>query len=50
MQEVTTSEGGRERERIFMKVKEKIEQEMGDVLKRKVDMELMKEQIARTQA
>ena len=45
-----TSEGGRERERIFMKVKEKIEQEMGDVLKRKVDMEKMKEQIARTQA
>lgn len=33
-----------------MKVKEKIEQEMGEVLKRKVDMERMKEQIARTQA
>ncbi len=45
-----TSQGGSERERIFMKVKEKIEQEMGDVLKRKVDMERMKEQIARTQA
>ncbi len=43
MQEATSVEGGRERERIFMKVKEKIEQEMGDVLKRKVDMEKMKE-------
>ena len=43
VQEATSSEGGRERERIFMKVKEKIEQEMGDVLKRTVDMERMKE-------
>eukprot|EP00347_Sterkiella_histriomuscorum_P021885 403332425 len=41
---------GKERERIFMKVKEKMEQEMNDVLKRKVDMVKMKENIARTQA
>lgn len=37
------SSEGKERERIFMKVKEKIEQEMGEVLKRKDDMEKMKE-------
>ncbi len=51
MQEAKSSEGGRkERERIFLKVKEKMEQEMGEVLKRKDDMEKMKEEIARTQA
>jgi hypothetical protein len=33
-----------------MKVKEKMEQEMSEVLKRKEDMERMKEQIARTHA
>lgn len=41
---------GKERERIFLKVKEKMEQEMSDVLKRKEDMVKMKEDIARTQA
>jgi hypothetical protein len=45
----TLSEG-RERERIFMKVKEKMEQEMSEVLKRKEDMVKMKEDIARTHA
>ena len=48
VQEATSE--GRERERIFMKVKEKMEQEMGEVLRRKEDMEKMKEQIARTNA
>lgn len=48
MQEIT-SEGG-ERERIFLKVKEKIEQEMADVLRRKADMDKMKEDILRNQA
>ena len=33
-----------------MKVKEKMEQEMSEVLKRKDDMERMKEEIARTHA
>jgi hypothetical protein len=33
-----------------LKVKEKMEQEMSEVLKRKVDMERMKEEIARTHA
>ena len=33
-----------------MKVKEKMEQEMSEVLRRKEDMERMKEQIARTNA
>ena len=33
-----------------MKVKEKMEQEMAEVLKRKEDMERMKEEIARTHA
>jgi hypothetical protein len=42
-----TSEG-KERERIFQKVKEKMEQEMGEVLTRKKHMDLMKEEIART--
>ena len=41
---------GSERERIFMKVKEKMESEMNDVLKRKDDMIKMKEDIARNQA
>lgn len=41
---------GKERERIFMKVKEKMEQEMNEVLKRKEDMVKMKEDIARTHA
>ena len=44
-----TSEG-KERERIFLKVKEKMEQETSEVLKRKEDMDRMKEDIARTQA
>ena len=44
-----TSEG-KERERIFMKVKEKMEDEMNQVLKRKEDMDRMKNQIARTNA
>ena len=48
VQEATSE--GKERERIFLKVKEKMEQEMSDVLKRKEDMERMKEEIARTQA
>ena len=48
VQEVSSE--GKERERIFLKVKEKIEQELGDVLKRKGDMERMKEEIARTHA
>jgi uncharacterized protein YjcR len=48
VQEVTSE--GKERERIFMKVKEKIEQEMSEVLKRKDDMERMKEEITRTHA
>lgn len=39
---------GKERERIFMKVKEKMEQEMGEVHKRKEEMVKMKEDIART--
>jgi hypothetical protein len=41
---------GKERERIFMKVKEKMEYEMSDVLKRKDDMIRMKEDIARSHA
>ena len=41
---------GKERERIFMKVKEKLDEEMGEVLRRKEDMVRMKEDIARTQA
>ena len=41
---------GKERERIFMKVKEKMDQEMNEVLKRKDDMVRMKEEIIRTQA
>ena len=41
---------GKERERIFMKVKEKMELEMNQVLKRKEDMVKMKEDIARTHA
>ena len=45
MQDATSE--GKERERIFLKVKEKIEQEMSEVLKRKEDMERMKEEIAR---
>ena len=48
VQEATSE--GKERERIFLKVKEKMEQEMSEVLKRKEDMERMKEEIARTQA
>lgn len=48
MQDITSE--GKERERIFMKVKEKIDQEMADVLKRKEDMDRMKEEIQRTQA
>ena len=36
---------GKERERIFLKVKEKLEQEMSDVLKRKDDMQKLKEEI-----
>ena len=48
VQEATSE--GKERERIFMKVKEKMEQEMSEVLKRKDDMERMKEEIARTHA
>jgi hypothetical protein len=46
VQEATSE--GKERERIFMKVKEKMEQEMAEVLRRKEDMEKMKEKIART--
>lgn len=38
---------GKERERIFMKVKEKMEEEMNEVLKRKEDMVKMKEDIQR---
>jgi hypothetical protein len=41
---------GSERERIFLKVKEKMEQEMSEVLKRKLDMLKMKEDIARNKA
>jgi hypothetical protein len=41
---------GKERERIFMKVKEKMEQEMNEVLKRKEDMVKMKEDIVRSKA
>lgn len=48
VQEATSE--GKERERIFMKVKEKMEQEMSEVLKRKDDMERMKEEIARNHA
>ena len=33
---------GRERERIFLKVKEKMEQEMSDVIRRREDMVKMK--------
>ena len=50
VQQTQEEPGNKERERIFLKVKEKIEQEMGEVTRRKADMEKMKEQIARTQA
>jgi hypothetical protein len=50
VQQAQEEPGNKERERIFLKVKEKIEQEMGEVTRRKADMEKMKEQIARTQA
>ena len=48
VQDITSE--GKERERIFMKVKEKMEDEMNQVLKRKEDMDRMKNQIARTNA
>lgn len=48
VQEATSE--GKERERIFLKVKEKMEQEMTEVLTRKEDMERMKNQIVRTRA
>ena len=41
---------GKERERIFMKVKEKMEQEMSDVLRRKLDMDRQKRDIERAKA
>lgn len=41
---------GKERERIFLKVKEKMEQETSEVLKRKEDMVRMKEDIERSKA
>jgi len=41
---------GKERERIFLKVKEKMEQEINEVLKRKEDMIRMKDDIERTKA
>jgi hypothetical protein len=50
VQQTQEEPGNKERERIFLKVKEKIEQEMGKVTRRKTDMEKMKEQIAMTQA
>ena len=40
---------GKERERIFMKVKEKMEQEINEVLKRKEDMIKMKVDLAQSQ-
>jgi len=40
---------GEERERIFQKVKEKLEQEMHEVIRRKQEMEKMKEDIIKTQ-
>jgi hypothetical protein len=48
VQDITSE--GKERERIFLKVKEKIDEEMSDVLKRKGAMERMKEEIALTKA
>lgn len=48
MQEAVSE--GKERERIFMKVKEKREQETGEVLKRKEDMVRQKEDIQRAKA
>lgn len=46
----SVSSEGKERERIFLKVKEKMEEEMSEVLRRKHDMTRMKEEIARTHA
>jgi len=48
VQEITSE--GKERERIFLKVKEKIEQEMSEVLSRKEDMDRMRHEIQRTHA